>query len=484
MSGQTLALGAWSALAGAAALAIALVLVLLVRALRARRLATLEPWHADRVADELRAADYAARPSFEELRERERRLVRAVESRLARPGGPALDRYRPGGRRAPGERNLSFLLEAEPPRFGVLLLHGLTDSPYFMRPLGDALHRRGATVLALRLPGHGTAPGGLLSTRWQDWRAAADYGAAELRRRLDGRPMWIAGFSTGATLALRHSLEAVLHGSHAVPAGLFFLSPAMELPLAARFALWHRTLAWLPYFTKFRWQEIAAEQDPCKYASFPKRAGAELFQLVRRNASLAARLNAGQRGSLPPILAFQSLADDTVVPAGIAGTLREIGGEDDELTVFDLNRAGELAARLRQDDELSFADSAFAAGGQAPFTTTLVTNLETGSAAVEAWTWPAGSRPGDAPPAARRPLGERWPTGVVSLSHLALPLPPDDPSYGAATEPGAATPLGERGVLAPGAPVRRLRWNPFFDYMLRRMEERLPVASAPPPAAG
>ncbi len=477
MSAHPLAVIAWIVLAAVGALAPVLAVVLLVRAFRSRRLAELGPWHADRVPEELRAADYAARPPLDELLDRERRLMAAVTERLARPQAALLDRYRAGGRRAPGDRNLSFLLAAERPAFGALLLHGLSDSPYVMRAVGELFHRRGATVLGLRLPGHGTAPGGLLATRWQDWRAATEFGVAALRERVAERPLWIAGFSTGAALALDHVLLAAREDRRWRPAGLLLMAPAVELPWVARFALWHRTLAWLPYFTKFRWQEVKPEHDPCKYSSFPKRAGAEVFQLTRRIAALAASLDPAERRQLPPILAFQSLADDTVAAAGIAELLRRIGRAGDELVLFDLNRSPVLAGRLRDDEELAFPSPRLAADGPPPFAVTLVTNRERDDGAVEALTWPAGSRSLVGPAARRRALAERWPPEVFSLSHLALPVAPDDPLYGAGSELGAAVPRGERGVLAqPLEDLLRLRWNPFFDYMVGRMEERLPAA--------
>ena len=474
MSGLRLATVGWTLLAIAAALVVALAAVILVRAFRSRRLAELEPWHADRVPEELRAADYAAGPALEELLARERRLLATVDGRLASRRAPPLDRFLLGGRRHPGERNLTFVLPADEPVdepvCGALLLHGLSDSPYVMRSLGERLHQHGATVLGLRLPGHGTAPGGLLSIRWQDWLAAAGYGVERLREQLAGRPLWILGYSTGATLALLMALDAARRGARQAAAGLVLIAPAIELPWAARFALWHRTLAWLPYFTKFRWQEIKPEFDPCKYGSFPKRAAAEVYRLTRRLRSLAASLDRRRLAELPPILAFQSLADDTVVASGIASLLRQTGRPKDELVLFDLNHAPELEGLVAEDARRAFPGATLA-GGQPGFRVTLVSNRHTGGGAVEALGWPAGGGPlGEAAGADRHRLDEGWPRGVFSLSHLALPVAADDPLYGAESELGAAVPRGERGVLAqPQEDLLRLRWNPFFDYLAGRV---------------
>jgi hypothetical protein len=71
-----------------------------------------------------------------------------------------------------------------------------------------------------------------------------------------------------------------------------------------------------------------------------------------------------------------------------------------------------------------------------------------------------------------------WPPGVFSLSHVALPFGPDDPIYGEhrparlqAIYLGRVDLLGERGVLAvPPAQLLRLRYNPFFSYLQRRVD--------------
>jgi hypothetical protein len=72
-----------------------------------------------------------------------------------------------------------------------------------------------------------------------------------------------------------------------------------------------------------------------------------------------------------------------------------------------------------------------------------------------------------------------WPPEIFSLSHVALPFPPDDPVYGgpdAAESPGIQLGKldmrGERGVLRiSGDDVLRLRWNPFFDHLQSRTLE-------------
>ena len=109
------------------------------------------------------------------------------------------------------------LQEAEPFYFnggptGVLLLHGLSGSPAEMRLLGEVLAEAGFTVLAIRLPGHGTVPEDLERTTAGDWLAAAMDGYAILDSDKKVKRIAVAGHSMGALLALKlASMRQVSH---------------------------------------------------------------------------------------------------------------------------------------------------------------------------------------------------------------------------------------------------------------------------------
>ena len=72
--------------------------------------------------------------------------------------------------------------------------------------------------------------------------------------------------------------------------------------------------------------------------------------------------------------------------------------------------------------------------------------------------------------------GVSWPPGVISLSHVALPIAPDDPLYGQRPPEndeflflGQMAMQGERGLLTiPSDWMFRLRYNPFYDYLEKR----------------
>ena len=68
-------------------------------------------------------------------------------------------------------RRAEIELPAKEPKAGVVLLHGMSDSPYSLRNLGQRLHASGGWVVGMRMPGHGTAPSGLTHATWEDGQA-------------------------------------------------------------------------------------------------------------------------------------------------------------------------------------------------------------------------------------------------------------------------------------------------------------------------
>ena len=86
---------------------------------------------------------------------------------------------------------------------GVLVLHGMTGTPFEIRPLAEALGAAGYSVEAPLLAGHGGTLRDLAATQWPDWLATAERAMDELRQRVGGRPISVVGFSMGGLLALR-----------------------------------------------------------------------------------------------------------------------------------------------------------------------------------------------------------------------------------------------------------------------------------------
>lgn len=86
---------------------------------------------------------------------------------------------------------------------GVLCLHGITGTPFEIRPLAEALGRRGCTVAAPMLAGHGGTLAELAASGWPDWLRSAEAALDDLQARVGGAPVAVCGFSMGGLLALR-----------------------------------------------------------------------------------------------------------------------------------------------------------------------------------------------------------------------------------------------------------------------------------------
>lgn len=438
----------------------------------------LSVWHLVDLDEEFKTGSEVS--TFNQYLALEDRLFEQLDALVyARtPTGPgnAINRYSRGSLSDPGRWpinwNRSFELTHQTPAAGVLLLHGLSDSPYSMRALGQLLHRHGATVLGLRIPGHGTVPSGLVETRWQDMAAAVRLAAQHVRDAVGDGPVYLVGYSNGGALAVEYTLAALQDDSLALPSGVFLLSPEIGVSATAALAVWQGRLGHLLGLEKLAWNALLPEYDPYKYGSFAVNAGDLAHRITDHIQRQIDALQGSEKLSkMPPILAFQSSVDATVTASALLTNLFErLPPAGHELVLFDINRRAEVGILLRQDPRTVFEPLLTKADRS--FDLTIVTNENDQSNRMLAKTILSGETT-----VASEPLVSQWPDGIYSLSHVALPFPPNDPLYGgpeAAASPGIQlgdlAPRGERGVLrVSGTDLLRLRWNPFFDYLQARL---------------
>ena len=121
-----------------------------------------------------------------------------------------------------------------------------------------------------------------------------------------------------------------------------------------------------------------------------------------------------------------------------------------------------------------------------PFDVTLMTNADAHTQAIVARHRAAGQLANETVA-----TGYAWPPGVFALSHVALPIAPQDPIYGAERPAGDKVVYlgrlelaGELGMLQiPPTAMVRLRFNPFFAELADRTTRFLGLApvTAPTP---
>jgi alpha-beta hydrolase superfamily lysophospholipase len=265
----------------------------------------------------------------------------------------------------------------------------------------------------------------------------------------------------------------------------------------ARFAGLAGLPAVLPPFASAAWLSVLPEFNPFKYNSFPVNGARQSYRLTDALQSQIQRLaRAGQLGSLPPVLTFQSVIDFTVsTPAILAALYAFLPDNGSEVVLFDVNRTVKFGPLLRPSAYVAL-DRLTPATPQAYRFTAILNAGDDTDATIE-----RSIAPGQLS-ALDKPLEWPYPPGIFSLSHLAIPIPPNDPLYGTHPDPktrldfglnlGALEARGERGALIVDQDfLTRLPSNPFFPYLLARVEESIDRPSTasgrrlvPPSTAG
>ncbi|MCM7166579.1 alpha/beta hydrolase [Enterobacter quasiroggenkampii] len=464
---------------------IVLVVLLAVRVYLSQQGPELHLWHTWR-ADEMsvRELDNA---DFAGYLARERAIFtdldNAVTAKTAGEEQTPLNRYYRQSLVWPGQfapdANRSFvLMPAGKPRGAVVLLHGLTDSPYSVRRLAVNYQQHGFVAVVPRLPGHGTAPGALTDVDWEMWLAATRLAVREATRLAgEAVPLHLVGYSNGGALAMKYALDALDAPALRKPQQVILLSPMIGVTAFARFAGFAGLPALLPPFAKAAWLNISPEYNPYKYNSFPVNAARQswlLTKALQEQIGRAAREN--RLANLPPVLAFQSVMDSTVsTRAVVSGLFDQLPANGSELVMFDINQAASFRPLFKPSSWT--ATTALLPVAQRRYSVTIITNASEHSFSTVAKITPAGRTQETVVP-----LAQSWPQDVYSLSHVAVPFPPDDDLYG--REPGVKNRYGislgtialwgETSVLSVGKEaLMRVTSNPFYDFMQERINSRI-----------
>ena len=261
----------WKALKRTLALAVlALVALLAWRAYDALSSPELERWHTfvpqEATAEQIAKADWA------QYLEAEQRLFDEVRTevtdKLDDEARTESNRYFSGSPIYPGrfatDWNRSYTLApAGKPVGAVVLLHGLTDSPYSLRHVARRYVQLGYVAVAVRLPGHGTVPAGLSKVHWEQWMAATHLAVREARRLSPApAPLHVIGFSNGGALAMKYALDALDDKALPRPDRIVLFSPMVGVTSMARFAGVFGWPAFFPAFDKAAWLGIVPEFNP------------------------------------------------------------------------------------------------------------------------------------------------------------------------------------------------------------------------------
>jgi carboxylesterase len=231
---------------------------------------------------------------------------------------------------------------------GALLLHGFTGSPASTRPLAEWLGERGLSVIAPRLPGHGTHWEDLAQTKWTDWEAEAVGALKDLASRCSD--VAVVGVSMGGAMALHLAATHPDDVRCVAVVNAYIHDPRLAMAPVVR--LFTRTM-------KLRTNDINKPgQDEVAYDRAPVATLASLGQLLKK-----------AEAELPdvhqPLLVFSSPQDHLVKPANSQLIMRMAGSADKELVV--LSNSYHVAtldhdAELIRERILAFAKSHASSG--------------------------------------------------------------------------------------------------------------------------
>ncbi|MGM4895221.1 alpha/beta hydrolase [Tardiphaga sp. 839_C3_N1_4] len=473
---------------------IALMTIFAVRIYDSQRGLPLETWHTyvphELHASKLDTADWAQYMAAEAVLFDE--VQREVSQKLDATERVPPNRYFEGSPVYPPhfvqDFNRSFVLEPKGKPIGaVVLLHGLTDSPYSQRHIARFYRDQGFLAIVPRLPAHGTVPAALTDVEWEDWLAATRLAVREVKKRMDSPvPLHLVGFSNGGALAIMYALDAIDDEKLSRPDRLILISPMVGITSFARFAGLAGFPAILPAFAKAAWLDVVPEFNPFKYNSFPVNGARQSHLLTRAlQGRLARYANEGKLDRFPPILTFQSLMDFTVSTRAIVSDLyAHLPANGSELVLFDVNRTARFGPLLRTSTDTALAR--IVPAGPRRYRLAVITNSGDNNDDVIERVTEAGTVAEHS-----RPLGLSYPRGFYSLSHVALPFPVSDSLYGAEPDKsedfgenlGTLAPRGERNVLIASLDsLMRASSNPFFPYMVGRIGESIvaPAKTAQP----
>lgn len=117
------------------------------------------------------------------------------------------------------------LIQTEGSKGPVVLFHGLTDSPYYMKDIANLYFQNGYDVYVPLIKGHGDTYSELESIQAEEWNKQVESFISQINKRYSQNVM-VGGFSNGGLLS---TLAALNDNIRDKISSLLLLSPAMNL---------------------------------------------------------------------------------------------------------------------------------------------------------------------------------------------------------------------------------------------------------------
>ncbi|MGK7895681.1 MAG: alpha/beta hydrolase [Xenococcus sp. (in: cyanobacteria)] len=174
-----------------------------------------------------------------------------------------------------------IMLQDPPTEKAIILIHGLTDSPFFMEAIGKRFYQWGYNVFIPLLDGHGLEdPKKMRGVKLETWMKNVDFAIQEAKNKYQCQVISIGGLSTGGALSVKKMLDSPTD----INGGTFLFSAALDIAgvignLLERLL---RTRIILPIlaFTEDKWGKQLIGDNPYRYARMDKDGARELSKLI------------------------------------------------------------------------------------------------------------------------------------------------------------------------------------------------------------
>ena len=198
----------------------------------------------------------------------------------------------------------------------IILVHGLTASPWETRELGERLAAEGYNVYGVLLAGHGTDRSELRKTKWQDWHSSLK-NAYEAMSYISDK-IYVIGVSSGGSLGIMLAEENKVDGI---------------VCLACPVYLKNKNTRLIPLIKHFYWyqkRELTEEEKKYYYEYRPLESIEQLEKLISTYSFSLAEVNM-------PIMIIQNKGDPTVDPESAEFIFEKIRSPDKQKIYFEGN---------------------------------------------------------------------------------------------------------------------------------------------------
>jgi carboxylesterase len=225
----------------------------------------------------------------------------------------------------------------------VLCLHGLSGTPYEVRPVAERLALRGFRCRGPVMAGHERSARELAGTSHEAWLEVARAEIEVLRR--DSDRVFVVGLSMGGLVSLELAAAGLVDG-------VAVIGTPLRFSLALRWGVPFVKFVY-PYLSKKNGSDIQEDEARARHPGFRAIPLASVHQLIR----LQRRVERSLAGISVPILAAHGALDRTANPRDAKEILAEVNSLERELHICE--RSGHVATVDHDGAELSLRVAEF-----------------------------------------------------------------------------------------------------------------------------